>query len=139
MTVFRYLSAALIPLLVIAAAWGLALPEINGSTKAAARAGDPVAQYEVARMYFEGIGVEQDTAEALKWATKAAEQGEPYAQFTLGLMYMRGQDVPMDDARGFELVKPLPSRIIRRRKASWPSSTAKASACRRTGTSSSIG
>ncbi len=105
MSIFKSCLAVLFPLLLIAISFNLALPELNGETKAAARAGDPVAQYEVARMYFEGIGVEQDPAQAIEWATKAANQGEPYAQFTLGLMYMRGQDVKQNDEKGLALVR----------------------------------
>ncbi|TVS20791.1 MAG: hypothetical protein EA424_02165, partial [Planctomycetaceae bacterium] len=37
--------------------------------------------------YYEGRGVVQDYAEALKWYRKAAEQGRSYAQFSLGLLY----------------------------------------------------
>jgi TPR repeat protein len=47
-------------------------------------------------MYFNGKGVAQDYAEAVKWFRKAAEQGDAFAQARLGAMYILGQGVPQD-------------------------------------------
>jgi TPR repeat protein len=38
-------------------------------------------------MYFNGRGVQQDAAEAVKWIIKAAEQGDVDAQYMLGVSY----------------------------------------------------
>jgi uncharacterized protein len=49
-------------------------------------------------MYFNGQGVRQNYAEAVKWYRKAAEQGYAWAQYNLGFMYFHGQGVPQDYA-----------------------------------------
>jgi TPR repeat protein/formylglycine-generating enzyme required for sulfatase activity len=49
-------------------------------------------------MYFNGQGVPQNYAEAVKWYRKAADQGNSGSQFGLGLMYAEGQGVPQDYA-----------------------------------------
>ena len=48
-------------------------------------------------MYYEGQGIPQDYAEALKWYRLAAEQGEALAQFNLGIMYNNGEGVLQDN------------------------------------------
>ena len=47
-------------------------------------------------MYFNGEGVPQDDAEAVRWYRLAAAQGFAEAQFTLGLMYRDGRGVLQD-------------------------------------------
>ena len=64
-----------------------------------AKAGNAMAQYNLGVMYYEGEGVPQDKAEAVKWYRKAAEQGYADAQVNLGVMYANGQGVPEDDAK----------------------------------------
>ncbi len=59
-----------------------------------AEQGNPVAQYNVALMYFKGRGVPQNSAEAERWYTKSAEQGNTGAQRNLGFMYLNGQGIP---------------------------------------------
>jgi hypothetical protein len=49
-------------------------------------------------MYFNGQGVPQDYAEAVKWYRKAADQGYAEAQTNLGFMYANGHGVPQDYA-----------------------------------------
>ena len=44
-------------------------------------------------MYYEGRGVQQNDAEAVKWWWKAADQGADQAQYNLGLMYDEGRGV----------------------------------------------
>ena len=48
-------------------------------------------------MYQDGLGVEQDDKEAVKWFRKAAEQGLPEAQRCIGWMYQDGLGVEKDD------------------------------------------
>jgi TPR repeat protein len=44
-------------------------------------------------MYENGLGVEQDFKEAVKWYQKAADQGHAKAQYNLGFMYGMGKGV----------------------------------------------
>ena len=46
--------------------------------------------------YFDGEGVEQDYAEAVKWYRLAAEQGDAVAQNNLGYAYRNGAGVEQD-------------------------------------------
>ena len=48
-------------------------------------------------MYYNGYGVPENDAEAVKWYRKAAEQGFAKAQFNLGRMYATGEGVPVND------------------------------------------
>jgi TPR repeat protein len=47
-------------------------------------------------VYFDGLGLPQDYAKALRWFRLAADQGEPDAQYNLGLMRENGQGAPQD-------------------------------------------
>jgi TPR repeat protein len=60
---------------------------------AAAKEGYVRAQVRLGLMYYNGDGVEQDYAEAVRWFRAAAEQGRASAQFSLGLMYEDGKGV----------------------------------------------
>lgn len=66
-------------------------------SRAAAEAGDPIAQMNVVRAYELGIGVLTDPAKAFEWALKAAEQGSVQGQFSLGFHYRKGLGVTRDD------------------------------------------
>ena len=66
------------------------------------RPGVANAQFNLGAMYFNGQGVPQDYAQALKWYRKAADQGFAGAQNNLGALYANGQGVPQDYARGRE-------------------------------------
>lgn len=48
-----------------------------------AKAGNLEAQILIADLYFSGLGVERDVAEAAKWYRPSAEQGNPVAQNNL--------------------------------------------------------
>jgi TPR repeat protein len=48
--------------------------------KVAAEKGDARAQYSLAVMYNDGIGVKRNPAEAMSWFRKAAAQGHPMAK-----------------------------------------------------------
>ena len=64
------------------------------------------AQAILGDMYFEGHGVDQNYAEAMRWYRKAADQGEAKAQFNLGVMYENGQGVDQDNAEAMRCVVP---------------------------------
>ena len=48
-------------------------------------------------MYSIGLGVPQDSKQAVTWFRKAAEQGYAVAQYDLGVKYHDGEGVPQDD------------------------------------------
>ena len=58
--------------------------------KAKAAQGDRFAQYELGFCYDEGIGVNQDLAQAVNWYRKAADQGHAPAQHNLANFYYFG-------------------------------------------------
>ena len=60
--------------------------------------GEPNAQYIIGEMYYNGLGVKEDHAEAAIWFRKAAEQGNSEAQFVIGKMYYYGVGVKEDHA-----------------------------------------
>jgi TPR repeat protein len=70
-----------------------------------AKQGDANGEFELARMYFDGKGVNKNYAEALQWYRKAAEQGHVRAQFYLGEMYLRGQGTPEDYAEALQWIQ----------------------------------
>jgi len=52
--------------------------------------GNAEAQYNLAGMYFQGLGVQQDFHEAASLFQKAAEQNFTMAQLSVGMLYMTG-------------------------------------------------
>lgn len=69
--------------------------------KLTAIGGDVDAQFELAGLYAEGNGVEQNLTEAVKWYSSAAEQGHDSAQYKLGLSYQQGKGVPQSDTEAY--------------------------------------
>jgi len=65
----------------------------------AAEAGHTGAQYNLARMYEQGIGTAPDPQRAARWYLAAADAGEVHAQHHLGEMYRDGHGVPRDLGR----------------------------------------
>ena len=63
---------------------------------AVAEQGVAEAQYSLGIIFYEGLGVEHDTAEAVRWTRLAAEQDYAPAQNKLGLMYLVGFGVPLN-------------------------------------------
>ncbi|MBO7224189.1 MAG: sel1 repeat family protein, partial [Kiritimatiellae bacterium] len=55
--------------------------------------------------YYNGLGVQQDYAEAVKWFRKAAEQGHAGAQYRLGICYGKGLGVPQDHEEAAKWVR----------------------------------
>ena len=66
-----------------------------------AEAGDAVAQFNLARLFVLGEGMQINRAEFMRWCRTAAEQGLPEAQFSLGMCYRQGLGVDKneDEAR----------------------------------------
>ena len=61
-----------------------------------AEQGNTDAMCEVAYDYSDGIGVELDYEESVKWYRKAAELGNAYAMYKLGECYYEGEGVEKD-------------------------------------------
>lgn len=72
----------------------------------AARQGIGVAQYNLAAMFLNGIGVEKNLQTAFEWFLKAAQQGDCDAQFNVAMLYERGQGVEqsLEEARNWYLL-----------------------------------
>ena len=66
------------------------------STQAAAETGDARSQYELARYYAKGTGVQKDYVKAVQYLRRSAEQGNAEAEAMLGSFYGRGLGVPRD-------------------------------------------
>ncbi len=62
----------------------------------AAGQGDAEAQFNLARMYYNGEGVQKNLQKAYAWFLKASQQGHATAQYDLGLMCYNGQGAPVD-------------------------------------------
>ena len=62
--------------------------------------GDPNAQYNLARLYLDGTGVDQDPRQAARWFNLAAEKGHRPAQALLGDLLVNGIGVPRQPVRG---------------------------------------
>ncbi|NWG25341.1 MAG: sel1 repeat family protein [Pseudorhodoplanes sp.] len=68
---------------------------------AASYFGDADAQYSLARLYLDGVGVERDARQAVRWLILSANKGQPRAQAVLGNVLFKGGDaVPRQAARG---------------------------------------
>ena len=65
-------------------------PQAQYYYRLAAEQGLPEAQYQLAAMYKEGLGLKQDQRQAVSWYHQAAEQGHKQAQASLGYMYSKG-------------------------------------------------
>jgi len=63
------------------------------SYKKLADYGFPEAHYELARQFFNGLGVEQNKATAYAYAKTAALNGNIWAQHMLSKMYLQGEGV----------------------------------------------
>ena len=63
------------------------------------------AQNNLAVMYLEGKGVEQNFEEARHWFQEAAEQGNDLAQYNLAVMYFDAKGVEQNLERTFHWLK----------------------------------
>jgi TPR repeat protein len=67
---------------------------------AASYFGDPDAQYNLGRLYLDGVGAPHDPKQAARWLWLSAHKGQVEAQALLGSMLFSGEDVPRQAARG---------------------------------------
>ena len=68
-----------------------------------AEGGDRLAQEFLAKMHYEGVGVEEDKEEAYKWWLAAANQGLYTALFHLADSYYEGVGVDQDKEEAYKL------------------------------------
>jgi TPR repeat protein len=61
---------------------------------------DPQAQYDLARLYLDGVGAPHDPRQAARWFGLSAQKGMCQAQAMLGAMLFTGDHVPRQAARG---------------------------------------
>jgi uncharacterized protein len=59
---------------------------------AAANFGDATAQYNVGRMYLDGVGGDKDSRQGLRWLSLAADKGHVQAEALLGQVLFEGRD-----------------------------------------------
>ena len=80
--------------------------------------GHPEAQLRLGTLYYDGLGVPQDSELGIKLVRKAADQGNAMAQGVLGAAYADGHGLPQDyieahkwtnlaAARGFERARKV--------------------------------
>ncbi len=67
---------------------------------AAAYFGDADAQFELARMYHDGIGGEANSRLAARWYKLAARKGHAGAQAQFGLLLLKGEGMRRDSVKG---------------------------------------
>jgi len=67
-----------------------------------AEEGDAEAQFRVAIMHQNGLGVVANPMAAYKWMKASAEQGLAMAQHSLGFMYMEGECVDQNGEKAVE-------------------------------------
>jgi len=74
----------------------LDMTEGLAACSALADSGLALAQGKMSRICWNGLGVERDRSEALRWMEIAAEGGDPMSQERLGLLVLEGRLVPRD-------------------------------------------
>ncbi|MCP9626852.1 sel1 repeat family protein [Rhodopseudomonas palustris] len=67
---------------------------------AASYFGNADAQYDLARLYIEGIGMPRDFRYGARWLGLAAQKGQHQAQAMLGQLLFNGEKLPRQAARG---------------------------------------
>jgi TPR repeat protein len=70
-----------------------------------AHGGLPRAQNNVGACFAEGLGVERDSALALRWLTLSAEGGDAVGQRNLAALYFKGEGVEQSDAEAMRLYR----------------------------------
>jgi TPR repeat protein len=71
--------------------------------EAAAKLGHPLAAYDLALLYMEGVLFPQDFTRAAELLRAAAQAGLPEAQYALGTLYKQGRGVAKDMAEATRL------------------------------------
>jgi hypothetical protein len=98
--------------------------EFSKAREAFSKAADSnfaLAQLDLGFLYFNGLGVPQDYAEAAKWTRLAADQGLAPAQASLGAMYLDGKGVEQNRVKAAGLLKSAAVRGFAPQQAAEPS------------------
>ena len=98
MEIKGFLIAVMLLFVSAASVWAYKKAPFAKSLRKLAGQGDADAQSRLGYMYYQGQGVPQDYAAALKWYRLAADQGNAEAQFDLAFMYYEGLGVLQDSA-----------------------------------------
>jgi hypothetical protein len=61
---------------------------------------DSDAQYDLARLYLDGVGAPKDPRQAVRWLSLASQKGQYQAQALLGAMLFKGEHVRRQASRG---------------------------------------
>ena len=81
-------------------------PDQFDTIRLKAEAGDGIAQFQLAQMYWNAIGTTRDKNQSLIWIKLSAQNGVPIAQQMLGSFYFSGHKVgspmPTDEVKGRE-------------------------------------
>ena len=75
--------------------------EIDQGVRRQAMAGDADAQYRLALLYRDGLGLPQNPAEAAGWFLRSAQQGDARAQTEIGILYATGKGIAQDIKQAF--------------------------------------
>jgi TPR repeat protein len=87
---------------------------------AATNFGDANAQYNLARMHFEGAGLKKDSREAIRWLFLAADKGHLQAQALLGQTLFSGREgFQPQRARGLMWLTLAREAAIDSKKDKW--------------------
>ena len=70
-----------------------------------AEEGDNLAQFFLGYLYKNGLSVEKNLDQAIKWYELSAKKGNPYAQNNLALMYEKGIGFSINLEKAFKLYK----------------------------------
>jgi len=73
--------------------------------EAKAKQGDPAAQFELARDYLKGEGVEKNAKRAFELASSAAGKGNVESKALLGYLYLKGTGTTKDEAKAQTLLQ----------------------------------
>ncbi len=87
---------------------------------AATNFGDPNAQYDLARMYLDGIGVDKDAGQAARWLHLAADKNHVEAQALLGQLLFTGRGgVPQQRGLGLMYLTLARDAAVQDKKYQW--------------------
>ncbi|AUV58981.1 sel1-like repeat-containing protein [Bandra megavirus] len=75
------------------------------NVKLAAKSGDSMAQYNIGRMYYEGLSTKKNIQKAIKWITKSANQNNKYGLINLARFYEDGDGVLPDINKAIQLLE----------------------------------
>lgn len=100
----------------------------NDKILAAAQSGNPEGQFQLGMCLQDGLGVDKDLAEAVKWYTQAAQQGHPGAQNNLAYCYYNGLGTEIDKQQAADWFRRAANQNVVSAQSAWESaiSTAKA-------------